>query len=159
MTTRADIDDFLQQKRIAMVGVSRNPKDFSRGLFREFLQRGYDIIPVNPNAAEVEGKSCVARLQDIAPAPDAVLLMTPPHLTDTVVQECAQAGIRRVWMYSAGGHGAMSQDAVAFCSQNGIRVVEGHCPYMFFPKVGFFPHRMHGFFLKLAGKYPAMPKA
>ena len=69
------IEDFLAQKRIAMAGVSRNPKDFSASLFQELCRRGYDVVPVNPNASEVLGKACFAHVQDIQPKVDAVLLM------------------------------------------------------------------------------------
>ena len=55
-TTRAEIDKFLSNHRIALVGVSRNPQDFSRAVFRELTARGYDVVPVNPlSLAEVSG--------------------------------------------------------------------------------------------------------
>ena len=68
------IEDFLAQKRIAMIGVSRNPKDFSAALFDELRKHGYDMVPVNPKAAEVLGQTCFARVQDIQPPVDAALL-------------------------------------------------------------------------------------
>jgi len=154
MTTRADIDDFLALRRFAMVGVSRDPKDFSRDLFRELCNRGYDVVPVNLFAEELDGRECFQCLQVIRPAVEGALLMTSPRDTEQVVRDCADAGIRRVWMYRAGGQGAVSHEAVEFCRENGIRVVEGHCPYMFLPAATF-PHRAHGFLLKLVGRYPA----
>jgi predicted CoA-binding protein len=54
------IEEFLAQKRIAMIGTSRNPKDFSGLLFHELERRGYDIVPVNPKASEVMGRPCFA---------------------------------------------------------------------------------------------------
>ena len=107
MTTRAAIDDFLAQKRLAVVGVSRNPKDFSQGLFRELRRRGYDVVPVNPNGTEVEGERCFPRVQDIAPPVDGALLMTPPETTERVVRDCVEAGISRIWMHRGGGAGAV----------------------------------------------------
>jgi predicted CoA-binding protein len=62
-----DITKFLECKRVAFVGVSRDPQHLSRALFREFLGRGYDPVPVNPQATEIEGRNCFARLSDIAP--------------------------------------------------------------------------------------------
>jgi predicted CoA-binding protein len=153
MTTRELINDFLSQKRIAMVGVSRNPKDFSRALFRELLKQGYDVAPVNPLAREVEGRPCFTRVEDIAPAVDGALLMTPPEITDRVVRDCAAAGISRVWMYRALGAGAIHPAAVAFCQENGMRMIAGYCPFMFLPNAGFV-HGLHGFFMKLVGSYP-----
>src|SRR5256885_15710176 len=105
MTVMERIQDFLGQKRFAIVGVSQSPKDFSRALFREFRERGYDPVPVNPAAREIEGQPCFPCLQEIQPPVDAVLLMTSPAVTDTVVRDCAEAGIKLVWMYRAGGRG------------------------------------------------------
>ena len=136
-------EDFLAQKRLAVVGVSRHPKDFSRGLFRELWRRGYDVVPVNPQADEVDGRRCFAQVQDIAPPVEGALLMTTPQVTEAVVRDCAAAGIGRVWMHQGAGVGAVSAAAVEFCQERGIRVVAGYCPYMFLPKAAWF-HRLHG---------------
>jgi predicted CoA-binding protein len=154
VTTRADIDDFLQQHRIAMVGVSRDPKDFSRSLFREMRKRGYDMVPVNLFAEELEGEECFRSLDRISPKVDAVLLMTPFWEAEGVVRQCAELGITSVWMYRAGKKGAGTQKAIDYCKEHGIRVVEG-CPLMFIRGTALIPHRAHGFILKLIGQYPA----
>jgi predicted CoA-binding protein len=153
MTALADIREFLGQKRIAVVGVSQNPKDFSRAVFREFRDRGYDPVPVNPAANEIEGRPCFRRLQDVEPPVDAVLLMTAPAVTDTVVRDCAEAGVKRVWMHRGGGRGAVSEDAVRFCESSGISVIPGECPFMFLPEGAWF-HRFHGLIRRVAGSYP-----
>jgi hypothetical protein len=64
-----------------------------------------------------------------------------------------EAGIRTVWMYRGAGTGAVSAKAVEMCRLNGIRVVAGECPFMFFPKAGGV-HRFHGWWRKLIGEYP-----
>jgi predicted CoA-binding protein len=79
--------------------------------------------------------------------------MTSPEATETVVNDCAQAGIRRVWMHRAGGKGAVSQQAVQFCRERGIQVIPGQCPFMFLPDTAGF-HRFHGFVRKITGRYP-----
>jgi len=147
------IEDFLDQKRIAMAGISRDPANFSVKLFEELCRRGYDVVPVNPNIAEVQGRRCFARVQDIQPPVESVLLMTSPEATEAVVNDCAKAGIRRVWMYRATGKGAVSAKAVAFCQKHGIQVVPGQCPFMFLPDAARF-HRFHGFIRKITGRYP-----
>jgi len=153
MTTLAQIQDFLGRKRLAIVGVSRNPRHFSRMMFQEFRRREYDVVPVNPDVEEIAGEHCYARLADIQPPVEGVLLMTKPAVTDRVVRECQAAGIHRVWMYRGGGSGAVSPDAVRFCKANGISVVAGECPFMFLPRTAWF-HRLHGFCKKVAGSYP-----
>jgi len=154
MTTNQDIQDFLALRRIAMVGVSRDSKDFSRALFRDLCNRGYDMVAVNPLAAETECEPCMPALHEVHPPVEGVLIMTSARETLSVVRACVDLGIRQVWMYRAGGIGAVSSEAVALCKQHNIHVVEGHCPYMFFPRTPFI-HRAHGFLLKLAKRYPA----
>jgi predicted CoA-binding protein len=152
------INHFLAQKRIAMVGISREGKDFSISLFEEMSRRGYDMVPVNPNAPQILGRPCFARVQDIQPAVDAVLLMTSPAVTDSVVKDCAQAGIRLIWMYRAGGKGAVSPQAVRFCKEHEIQVIPGQCPFMFWSDAGT-GHRFHGFIRKITDRYPRHAQA
>jgi len=152
-TTMDDIRDFLAQRRIAMIGVSRNAKDFSRLLFAELVKRGYDMVPVNPTIDHIDSRQCFPSVQAVHPAPDAALLMTASSITAEVVRDCAAAGVRRIWMYSAGRQGAVNQEAVAFCRDNGLQLIEGHCPYMFLPGAAVF-HRVHGLVLKITGRYP-----
>ena len=154
MTTREQIDNFLAQTRLALVGVSHDPKDFSREMFRELTRRGYDMVPVNPNLTEVEGRRCFARVQDVTPPVGGALVMTAAARSEQVVRDCAEAGIKRVWLHRGAGTGSVSQAAVDFCWQQGLSVVEGYCPYMFLPEASAF-HRVHGFFLKMTGRYPA----
>jgi len=149
MSIRDDIDDFLKQKRLALVGVSRTETDFTRLLFREFVRRGYDAVPVNPASEAIDGRPCFHRVQDITPPVDGVLLLTSPAKTESVVLDCAEAGISRIWMYRSVGKGAVSRRAVGFCKSKGLRVIPGYCPYMFWKDVPFF-HRLHGFFVKLS---------
>ena len=151
------IEDFLAQKRIAMVGASRDPKDFSILLFKELCRRGYNVVPVNPQASEILGQRCFARVQDIQPPVEAALLMTSPLTTDAVVADCAEAGIRRIWMYRAAGDGAVSFKAVQFCQERGIQLIPGECPFMFLPGNGF--HALHGFIRKITGSFPKRTRA
>jgi uncharacterized protein len=147
------IEDFLGQKRLAMVGISRDPKGFSALLYNELARRGYDVVPVNPQIPEAMGRKCFAHVQDIEPPVEAALLMTSPEVTAAVVRDCAEAGIHRVWMYRAAGQGAVSTEALEFCRERGIRVVPGECPLMFLPKSGGI-HWLHGLLRKLTGRYP-----
>jgi predicted CoA-binding protein len=153
MSSMALVQDFLGQKRLAVVGVSRKPDDFSRKLFCELRDRGYDVVPVNPEVDEIDGKKCFAHLQDVQPPVDGALLMTSPAVSDRVVEECARAGIGRVWMYRAGGAGAVSSQAMRFCESHGISVIPGECPLMFLPQGHWF-HRLHGLVRKITGRYP-----
>ena len=153
MTTRESIGGFLALKRLAVIGVSHAPKDFTRALFREFAKRAYDVVPVNPGLEEVEGHRCYARVQEITPAVEGALIMTRPAVTEKVVRDCAEAGITRIWMFRGGGQGSVSAEAVEFCREHGIELVPGECPFMFLPPVRHV-HRVHRFFSRITGHYP-----
>ncbi len=145
--SRTDIDEFYRQKRLAIVGVSRSEKEYSRLVFRELVKRGYEVVPVNPAAAELDGVRCYAKLADVAPAVDAALVLLPAEAAAQAVQECAQSGVKRVWLRND------VPTAREVCRRQSIALVAGYCPFMFLPGTAFF-HRCHAFGLKLAGKYP-----
>ncbi len=151
--TRDLINEFLRQKRIAIVGVSRDERDFSRTVFREFKKRGYDVVPINPQQGSIDDVQFIAGIQDVSPAPDVVVIMTPPNVTAQIVRDCAEAGVNRIWLHRSIGAGSVSDEALEFCAKHDIRVVSGYCPLMFLSDPGFV-HRVHGFFLKLARAYP-----
>jgi predicted CoA-binding protein len=155
MTTTAQIDAFWSLKRLAVVGVSRDPKHFSTAIWRELRDRRYDVVPVNPLASEIDGRPCAARVQDIEPPVDGVVILTPASATDAVVRDCIEAGVRHVWMHkgAGGGPGAVSTTAVASAEAAGIEVIAGYCPFMFLPGTPFF-HGLHGAWKKLTRSYP-----
>jgi predicted CoA-binding protein len=149
--TRIAANAFLGCRRIAVVGHSRDPRSFSRMVADELRRRGYDVVPVNPRAGEVvDGLRCAARVQDVAPPPEAALLFTPPVVSEQVVRDCAEAGVRHVWMHRGMGPGAASAEAIAYCRSHGIDVVTDACVFMHLPDAGVV-HRAHGWGRRLFG--------
>ncbi len=148
------IEQFLRTNRFALVGVSRNEKDFSRILFSEFLQRGYDVVPVNPAVQEMNGKQCYPRLQEIVPAVSAALLMVSPTNLETVLADCTAANIPLVWVYGI-REGTKEREVVIRGREKfGLTLIAGHCPFMFLPSASLI-HRVHRTIWKFAGWYPA----
>jgi hypothetical protein len=145
-------NDFLAQKRIAIVGVTRDVKGWGRRLYDEFKKRGYDTYAVNP-ARALPGLQCYGSLRELPKKPDGVLLVVPPNVTDQVVREVAELGIPRVWMHRGVGKGAVSESAIQFCREKNIAVVYGVCPFMYLQPQGF-GHKMHHTFAKWFGKLP-----
>ena len=149
---------FLGVRRIAVVGVSRNEKDFSRALFRELLRRGYDAVPVNPNLTEAEGRRAHGRVSGIVPPVEAALLLTSPAETEAVVRDALAAGVRKVWLHRGTGPGSASPAALGLCEASGVEVVRDLCPFMVMPGAGL-PHRLHGFFRRRFGHAARAPHA
>ena len=135
MTTAEDAAAaFLGKKRIAVTGVSRNPQGHgSNAVYKRLRSRGYQVFAVNPNAARVEGNPCYPSLRAIPDGVEAVLIGTRPELADAAVQECADLGIRHVWMHRSFGEGSVCDSATRLGRSNGITVIDGGCPLMFDP--------------------------
>ena len=79
--------------------------------------------------------------------------MTPAPASAKMVEECAQAGIRRVWLHRGVGPGAVSDAAVQRAGELGLTLVAGRCPLMFLGQVAGV-HKVHAALLKLSGHYP-----
>jgi predicted CoA-binding protein len=148
------IDSFLALKRIAFAGVSRESSHFSRLLMKEFRTRGYDVIPVNPYSDQIDGMVCYPKVSAIRPAPEGVLVLTAAGLSASVVEDAARAGVKHLWLYRAVGSGSLSGEALGLATENGMDVVAGECPFMFFDKPGF-PHNLHRVIKSITGSLPA----
>jgi hypothetical protein len=151
--TKVKIDEFLSAKRIAVIGPSRNHKEYSRSLFRELLKQGYDAIPVNPNIEELDGRKCFKNIKDISPAPERVLILLPEDKTEQAVLDCADAGIKDIWLHRHVAGGVSDTRAIYRAEEKGLNLITGFCMFMFLPKSSFF-HKFHGGIMKLIGIYP-----
>lgn len=133
---------FLARPRIALVGASAAPAKFGHVVFTALREYGYDIVPVNPRAAEVAGVPCHARIDDLPADIDAALIMVPGEAAVQAVNECAAHGIRYVWLFRGAGEGALNERTLAVCREHGLVTVPGACPLMFLPPVTGV-HRLH----------------
>ncbi len=91
--------DFLAQKKIAIVGVSDKRETGCNAGYRKFKDAGYKVYAVNPRMTTFEGDPCYPDLKSIPDTPDAVFIFTSPKVTDQIVQQCVDLGIKRVWMH------------------------------------------------------------
>jgi uncharacterized protein len=143
---------FLTNKRVAVTGVSRTPERHgSNTVYRRLRERGYEVFAVNPNAREVEGDQSYPDLKSIPGGVDAVVIGTRPERALDTMRECAELGIRQVWMHRGLGAGSVSESATDFGRQHDITVIDGGCPLMFGPTADF-GHRIARFIY--AGKVP-----
>jgi predicted CoA-binding protein len=125
------IAEFLAGRSIAVAGVSRTGQSAGNNIFQVLTKAGYDVVPVNPKATEVEGVRCFPSLGAIGRPLDGVVIATHARDTMGVVQECAALGVRRVWIHKAIGPGSVSREAVDRCRELGIACIPGGCPVMY----------------------------
>jgi uncharacterized protein len=143
---------FLSHKRVAVTGVSRKPKNHgSNTVYKRLRERGYEVFAVNPNADEVEGDPAFHDLRSIPGGVEAVVVGTRPERAEQTMRECAELGIKHVWMHRGPGAGSVSDAATAYGRQHGITVIDGGCPCMFDPTADFGHKVMRRLY---AGKVP-----
>lgn len=145
------IETFFNQKNIAFIGLSRNSKDFSRNVFTEFVKRNYNVIPVNPNSSEIEGRTCYPSVTDVPEPVDAAIVFVPSAVKSNIPKECLDKGIKNIWFYEI-KPGQINPESEEL-KVNDANIISGYCPLMFISETQWF-HKMHGFFVKLSGKYP-----
>ncbi len=133
------VQDFLAQKKIAVVGVSDKRDTGCNLAYNKFKESGYQVYAVNPHITAFNGDTCYADLKSIPEKVDAVFILTNPKVTDEIVQQCVDLGIKHVWMHCmmgtrpglAAGMTSVSPSAVEMCRENGITVIPGTCPNQF----------------------------
>jgi len=146
--------EFLATKRIAVTGVSRNPRGHGSNIvYQRLRQRGYEVFAVNPNAETIEGGPAYTDLSSIPGGVEAVVIGTRPETAEATMRECAELGIKRVWMHRSAGKGSVSPTATEYGRQQGITVIDGGCPLMFDPTADF-GHKCMRLFCSLSGAVP-----
>jgi predicted CoA-binding protein len=152
-TLHDEVDDFLNQKYIAVAGVSRSKGQAANAVYRKLRDAGYRVVPINPNASELEGDSCYPDVQSAPTGIEGVVIATHPDVTEEVVRDCARAGVSRVWIHRSLGGGSASDAAVEFCREHEISVIPGGCPMMFCQPVDV-AHKCLRWFLHSMGRLP-----
>jgi hypothetical protein len=146
--------EFLASNRVAVTGVSRTPASHgSNVVYRRLRERGYQVFAVNPNADQVEGDACYHDLQSIPGGVDAVVIGTRPEIAEETMRQCADLGIRQVWMHRGPGAGSVSDAAADYGRQHGITVIDGGCPLMFDPTADT-GHKVMRLLFTMTGRVP-----
>jgi len=149
MTSKQSVTDFLAQKKLALVGLSRKGGKFGNMILKDLTRKGYMVYPIHPEADSIDGHACWKGFDLLPEKVGGAVLVVPPKETDKVVRQASEARIPRIWMQQ----GSESGSAISFCEENGISVVHGHCILMFAEPAGFL-HRFHRFLLQLFGRLP-----
>ena len=154
MNVKQAAAEFLSHKRVAVTGVSRTQKGHGSNLvYQRLRQRGYEVFAVNPNAERVENDPCFHDLKSIPGGVEAVVIGTRPETAEVTIRECAELGIKQVWMHRGPGTGSVDEAAAKYGRQHGITVIDGGCPLMFEPTADF-GHKMMRVIYTMNGHVP-----
>ena len=115
------IKSFMAGGPYAVVGASSDRDKYGNKVLRAYQQRGMEVYPINPRATEIEGLKAYATLSDVPVKLRAISVITPPAITEQVVEAAAATGVRMVWMQP----GAESNEAIRKAEALGIEVIAG----------------------------------
>ncbi len=143
----AKIQNFVECKRLAVVGVSRSDRKFGNAAYRELKQRGYQVYAVNPSMQKIDDDPCYPDLETVKDKVDGVVVIVAPAQGIEVLKQAAAAGIRNVWIQQMGDTPELLQTG----QQLGLQMVSGKCILMYAQPVGSF-HAWHRGFMRLIGR-------
>ena len=153
MALPQSVGEFLDGKRFAVAGVSRDPRQAANAIYRKLLASGYEVLPVNPRATEVEGAKCYPDLGAVPGVVDGLIVASPPAASLALVRQCADRGVSRIWFHRSLGEGSVSSDAVRECQARSLSCIIGGCPLMYCEPVDPF-HRCLRWVLRWSGHVP-----
>ena len=149
MITKKKIDDFLKNKKLAIVGVSRAPKSFSREVYRELRKRGYELLAVNPYAEEIEGDRCYKNIEDLPPDAGNILIVTPKKETDQVLRSAINRGFTNIWVQQM----SETADTIRIAEEFNVELIHNKCIFMFTEPISGI-HNFHRTIMKIFRRLP-----
>ena len=148
MSKLQQIQDFIASEPIAMAGVSRNPKKFGFAAFRELKEKGMNLIPVNPYAAEIHGTKVYPDIKSLPDDVKGLIVMTGKDKTLSIVREARDKGIKNIWIQKNCETGKEAGELEG----SGTNLITGECILMFYKPDGI--HKFHAALKKLFRRYP-----
>ncbi len=149
MITKQMINDFLSPKKMAMAGVSRNPKKFGHQVYQDLLKKEFEILPINPKTSDINGIQCYNDVNTLPNDIENLYIITPKSQTTEIVKQAIDKKIKRIWIQQTSDN----PEAVKLANDAGIELIYKKCILMFADPVSG-PHKFHKFFVRLFGKLP-----
>ena len=152
-TAPQSVAAFLAGDPIAVAGVSRAGNTPANAIFRRLRDSGHQVIPVNPNASEIEGLPCFPELGSIPGPVHGVMVVTHPTISASVARAAVELGVKHLWFHRSFGAGSVSPEALQECRAHGVEPIVGGCPLMYCQPVDF-GHRCIRWWLRLQHRVP-----
>ncbi|MBS2098832.1 CoA-binding protein [Carboxylicivirga linearis] len=147
--TKDQINSFFNAESIAIAGVSRNEKKFGRMVFSELKKNGYQVIPVNPSTAEIDGQTCYSDIDNLPENIESLLIATPKNQTDEVLRKAINKGIKNIWVQQYSN----TENTLKIAEEYDKEIIHKKCIFMFAEPVAGI-HKFHKTLMKVFGKLP-----
>jgi predicted CoA-binding protein len=147
--TKASIDSFLATRKIAIAGVSRDPKKFGHIVFKQLKDKGFEVYPINPEVDNIAGTPCFRSVSALPLSVHSLVVITPKKQTRAVVAEAISKGIDNIWIQQMSD----TPEAIELVKAHPINLIAKECILMHTdPVTGI--HKFHRSIMKLFGLYP-----
>lgn len=147
--TKASIDLFLSNRKIAVAGVSRNPKKFGFLVFKQLREKGFEVFPINPGTDNIDGAPCFRSVSALPLNVHSLVIVTPKQQTREVVAEALSKGIDNIWIQQMSD----TPEAIELAGTRPVNLVTRECILMHSdPVTGI--HKFHRTIKKLFRLYP-----
>lgn len=114
---RALIEQFLNLKKFAVCGVSRDPKKFGYKVYRSLRAAGYTVYAINPNTDTIDNEPCYPTLDNLPEAVECIVTVTPPEITEETIRLAGRLKIPYLWMQPGSESNAAYNLAQGFAMQ------------------------------------------
>ena len=142
------IEQFIQAKKIAVVGVSRTKGKFGTAIYDELKTRGFEVYGVNPHMEQIGSDRCYASLSELAGTVDAAVICLRPPSAAQALRDASAAGIQKIWLQQ----GSQSIETDKTARELGLSPVTGKCILMYAQPVRGY-HSIHKFIAQVCGQY------
>ena len=117
-------EQFLSAKTFAVAGASARTHKYGYKVFKTLVASGRETYPLNPVTQEIEGHKVYPTIADLPVVPQALSIITPPEVTQQVIADAIEVGVKHIWMQPGAEHEQASESA----RQAGINVIDdGSC--------------------------------
>jgi uncharacterized protein len=147
--SKDQIDKFLEPKKLAIAGVSRNEKKFGYLLFKELRNKNFEVLPINPNTEEIDGVKCYKSIEDIPQDVSSLLIATSKRQTDEILRGAIKKGIDNIWIQQS----CETNDTLKIAEENQKQIIHNKCMYMFAEPIAGI-HKFHRTIVKIFGGLP-----
>jgi len=147
MTTKESVEQFLNSKCIAIIGVSSNSKTYSRMVYDAFCERGYNVLAVNPKLTEINGAKCYPNISSLPDTVDAIIIIIKGEKAKDILNDAINKGVKNIWMH----FGCSLKNPETITMGKNISLISGECALLWLQPVKGF-HKFHRFFRDLFSK-------
>ena len=147
--TKKAIENFFEPRKMAIAGVSRNPKKFGHVLFKELSEKGIEILPINPKTEEINGVKCYKSVAELPADIKSILIVTPKEETDAILREAINKGIPNIWVQQM----SETEETMKIAEEYQVEIIYKKCAFMFAEPIKSF-HKFHRTLVKLFGGMP-----